>query len=215
LYSIQLNRCNLGPIGKICSIDTSLLSYAFLIRFINRIFDLHSNFTIIAEPNSAITDDFDLDNYLISFISIEPKGTIGIRKFVIDQYDIDDWCIIDDDYEDNFDLIELERNITIVTMKPTIIRHETFLQRATSWFHGTVHSELNKCVTKKEFCHMFDTSTGRLLDEHQFRQRIFDDGCEPSIRHIVWCYLLRIFDSSMTYNDRQEYNMKAKQRYNE
>ena len=60
---------------------------------------------------------------------------------------------------------------------------------------------------------MLDSSTGRLIDDQAFRQRIFDNGCEESIRKIVWCYLLRVFNESMTHEDKNEYTAKAKERY--
>lgn len=131
------------------------------------------------------------------------------------QYDVDDWCIIEDDQDANFDTIELEQDVIVVTVKPMLMRPETFLQKATSWLHGSVHSTLTKCVTKKEFRQMFDASTGRLLNEQTFRQRIFECGCEPSIRRLVWCYLFRIFDPSMSDDDRIQYGIQAKERYAE
>ena len=60
---------------------------------------------------------------------------------------------------------------------------------------------------------MLDPVTGRLLDEPAFRQRIFDTGCEESIRKTVWCYLLRVYNESMTTDDRQQYKIKAKEGY--
>jgi hypothetical protein len=62
---------------------------------------------------------------------------------------------------------------------------------------------------------MLDPTNGRLLDEQAFRQRIFDYGCDESIRKIVWCYLLRVFNESMTNEDKMEYAARAKERYNE
>ena len=197
--------------------DVSLLSYSFLIRLINRIFRLHSNFTIAAKHHSIITDDFDLDNYLIT-VSQDSQlecSQYPIRELLVHQYDIDDWCIIEDDQEETFDIIELEQDVLVVTVRPMLIRQESFLQKATSWLHGSVHSTFTKCVTKKEFRQMFDASTGRLLNEPAFRERIFECGCEPSIRRVVWCYLFRIFDQSMTDDDRIQYGTKAKERYSE
>ena len=74
---------------------------------------------------------------------------------------------------------------------------------------------LNNCLTKKEFLQMLDSSNGRLLNEQTFRQRIYDNGCEQSIRKIVWCYLFRIFNQTMTNEDKTQYINKAKERYNE
>jgi hypothetical protein len=134
-------------------------------------------------------------------------------EFFVNQYDIDDWCIIEDDFnDDNFDLIEIENNCILVTIKSIYHRQATLLQRATSWFHGYV---LNNDLTKKEFLQMLDSSNGRLLNEHSFRQRIYDTGCEQSIRRIVWCYLFRIFNQTMTNEDKHQYIIKAKERYNE
>ncbi len=83
------------------------------------------------------------------------------------------------------------------------------------WLHGSVNSSLNNCLTKQEFLKMLDPVTGRLLDEQAFRQRIFDSGCDESIRKTVWCYLLRLFNESMTKEDRKIYTVKAQERYNE
>jgi hypothetical protein len=83
------------------------------------------------------------------------------------------------------------------------------------WLHGSVGGTLNNSLTKIEFLQMLDPSTGRLLDEQAFRQRIFDNGCEESIRKTVWCYLLRVFNESMTHHDKKQYVTKAKERYHE
>ena len=62
---------------------------------------------------------------------------------------------------------------------------------------------------------MLDPCTGRLLNELAFRRRIFDYGCDESIRKTVWCYLLRVFNETMTMDDKNEYTIKANERYNE
>ncbi|CAF4256613.1 unnamed protein product, partial [Rotaria magnacalcarata] len=47
---------------KRLSIDISLLPSVFLVRLLNHIFYLHSNFTITTKTqNLIINDDFDLD----------------------------------------------------------------------------------------------------------------------------------------------------------
>lgn len=133
-------------------------------------------------------------------------------EFFINHYDIDDWCIIDeDDINENFNLIEIENNSILVTIK-SLYHQQTLLQRATTWLHGYV---LNNNLTKKEFLQMLDSSNGRLLNEQLFRQRIYDTGCEQSIRKIVWCYLFRIFNQTMTNEDKVQYIVKAKERYKE
>ncbi|CAF5167906.1 unnamed protein product, partial [Rotaria sp. Silwood1] len=40
------------------SVDIQLLSYSFLIRLVNRTFNLHSNFTLIAKESSSFKCNF-------------------------------------------------------------------------------------------------------------------------------------------------------------
>ena len=195
-------RCQ---IQKRFSLDTPLISYSLLIRLINRIFHLHSNYVLQSNDKTIIKDDFDLDCCILHS-SIDPN----CFHFQVQTYPIDDWCIIEEPVEENFDLIELENDCIIVSLR---IRRENFLQRASQWLHGNAHSS-KRCLTKKEFFRMFDSTTGRLLDENLFRQRIYETGCEQRLRKIVWCYLLRIFDSYMTNDDKKLYIDKARDRYN-
>lgn len=201
---------------KICSVDLSLISYGFLIRLINRLFDLNSNFTVMSQNQQMIQDDFDLDNYLITFSSGR-QSTLG--EFFIDRCSIDDWLIIDENSTENFHLFDVDELRVIVTICSSLSssnRHETFFQRATNWIHRSVQQNAsNRCLTKKDFSQMFDPLTGRLINESLFRQRIFEDGCETSIRRLAWCYLFRIFDQSMTNDDRKAYGIKTTERYAE
>lgn len=199
-------QCQTVHHRKTCSIDISLVSYSFFIRLINRLFDLNWNFKISTQNNTLISDDFDLDNYLLDSSNKELR---------VDLHDIDDWCIIEQNVEEIFDLIHVTQDAVIVTNKTSFPCEETFLQRATHWLHGSIRLEKKKLLTKKEFQRIFQTSTGQLLNETVFRQRIFQTGCEPSIRHTVWCYLFRVYDRSMTRNDRIQYGVRAKQRYAE
>ncbi|CAF4817602.1 unnamed protein product [Rotaria sp. Silwood1] len=238
VFIISLNYCNQCQLRKKFSVDIQLLSYSFLIRLVNRTFNLHSNFTLIAKESSSfkcnfpVTDDFDVDGCIMNMLdeNDEENKHQSLLEFIAYQYprtkselesNSNDWCLLEDNYtnlndnNDNFEIIEIENNSILVTIKPKDNRQETFLQKATSWLHGSVHSSLNNCLTRKEFFQMLDPLTGRLLDEPAFRQRIFDNGCDESIRKIVWCYLLRVFNESMTNEDKNEYTIKAKERYNE
>ncbi|CAF1081921.1 unnamed protein product [Rotaria sordida] len=238
IFCISLNNDDLCQSRKKFSVDTQLLSYSFLIRLINRIFNLHSNFTLIAKElsslkcNFLVTDDFDVDGCIMNMLdeNDEENKHQSLVEFIVYQYprtknqiqsNSDGWCLVEDNYtnlnnkDDNFELIEIQNNSILVTIKPKTNRQETFLQKATSWLYGSVHSPPNNCLTKKEFLLMLDPLTGRLLDEQAFRQRIFDNGCDDCIKKIVWCYLLRVFNESMTNDDKNEYVIKAKERYNE
>ena len=137
------------------SVDTQLLSYSFLIRLINRTFNLRSNFTLIAKESSSlkcnfpITDDFDVDGCFMNMsdeINDENKQQSSILEFIVYKYprtkdqiqsDSDDWCVLDDNYtnpndkDDNFEIISIQNDCIIVTIKAKDNRQETFLQKAT------------------------------------------------------------------------------------
>ena len=52
------------------------------------------------------------------------------------QYESEDWCVIDNqnspDREENFEVLHIQEDSILITVKPKDIRQETFLQRATS-----------------------------------------------------------------------------------
>lgn len=207
IFIITLKKSDETRLEKKYSIDVPLLSYSFLVRLINRSFNLHSNYRIQTKTDIVLKDDFDFDDYLTN------NQHENVYELNLSQYDTDDWYIVDEEFDDNFQLIQLENNCYLVTIKSSINQQRgTLLRRATNWFHGSVS---RTCLTKKEFEQMFEPSTGRLLNEQTFRQRIYETGCEKPIRKIVWCYLFRIFDQTMTNDEKKQYVNKAKERYDE
>ncbi|CAF1117655.1 unnamed protein product [Rotaria sp. Silwood1] len=209
VFTITINKYNIYQCRKKLSVDTSLLSHAFLVHLINQIFNLRSNFIIKTKNNFVITDDFDVDGCMMNHTNET------ILEFIVDQYDNNKYSINENEINDNYELIELDNDCIIVTIKSIAHRQETLLKKATSWFYGTVNTLSNKCLTKKEFQLMLDPSNGRLLNEQLLRQRIYDNGCEESIRNIVWCYLFRVFNETMTNEDKTKYTIKAKEHYEE
>ncbi|CAF1043085.1 unnamed protein product [Rotaria sordida] len=210
IFIISLHKYNIYQCRKKFSVDTSLLSHKFLVHLINRIFNLNSNFIIKTKNNFVITDDFDVDGCIMNYTDET------ILELKVDQYDTNnEYSMNENNINDNYDLIEIENDSIIVTIKSISHRQETLLKKATNWFYGTVNTLSNKCLTKKEFHLMLDTTNGRLLNEQLLRQRIYEDGCEESIRSIVWCYLFRVFNETMTNEDKKQYLIKATEQYNE
>lgn len=171
---------------------------------INSLFGLNSNFTLSNNEHCLINDDFDLDNHLLDTNKHELR---------VEQYDIEDWCIIEENQDENFHLIDVQNDCFVVTNKANIDRQETLFQRATSWFQNASQSKLRKALSKNEFRQMFEHSTGRLINEPLLRQRVFESGSDPSIRHVVWCYLFRVYDRSMSSDDRAQCAIKNTERY--
>lgn len=135
----------------------------------------------------------------------------ALVELIVDRHDKNHCCISESNTNLNYELIELQNDFIIVTMKSMSPRQETLLKKATHWFHDST----NKCLTKKEFFQMLDPSNGRLLNEKLLRQRVYDSGCDESIRRIVWCYLFRVFTDTMTNDDKTQYHIKVTEQYNE
>ncbi|CAF1397056.1 unnamed protein product, partial [Adineta ricciae] len=209
-FMISLNKHNICQLQKTFSVDLPLLSYSFLVQLINRAFHLHSNFTVQTKDSLLINDDFDLDGVIM-----HQNDEHHRVEFLVNQYEVDDWCIIEEDLNDNFELFHIENNLILVTIKSIYHRPETLLEKATNWLHGSVNLLSSNCLTKKEFYRMLDPVNGRLLNEENFRRRIYENGCEQSVRKIVWCYLFQVFNQTMTNDDKVQYTIKAKERYQE
>ncbi|CAF4174470.1 unnamed protein product [Rotaria magnacalcarata] len=207
IFIITFNQLNFCQCQKRLSIDSSLLSYSFLVGLINRLFNLHSNFLIKTKHNFVITDDFELDGCIMNHVNE------SIVELTVDRHDKHHRRANETNANDNYELIETENDCVIATIKSITFRPETLFKKATSWLHSSTNTTANKCLTKKEFLQMLDHSNGRLLNIHTFRQRIYDSGCEESIRSTVWYYLFRIFNETMTNEDKNQYQIKVREQY--
>ena len=153
------------------SVDIQLLSYSFLVSLINRTFNLRSNFTLVAKESSSlkcnfpVTDDFDVDGCIMNMTeeTNDEMKQQPILEFIVYKYprtkdqiqcDSDEWCVLDDNYtnatdkEDNFEIIPIQNDCVLVTVKPKDHRQETFLQKAT----GKKNAIFNVPNIKFEFC---------------------------------------------------------------
>ncbi len=126
-----------------------------MIRLINRTFHLHSNFTLVAKESTSlkcnfpVTDDFDIDGCIMNMLDENEQQSI--LEFIVYkyprtkdqiQYDSDDWCVLEnngsDDKEDNFEVLYIQDNCILVTIKPKDIQQETFLQKATGNYEDLI-----------------------------------------------------------------------------
>ena len=124
---VDYNSCQLR---KKISVEIQLLSYSFLIRLINQIFNLQSNYIVIAKESSSfkcnlpVTDDFDIDGCIMNKFeeNMDDDKQKSIFEFIVYkypktkdqiQYESNEWCIIEDKdidsshLDDNFELIQI------------------------------------------------------------------------------------------------------------
>lgn len=67
-------------------------------------------------------------------------------------------------------------------------------------------------VTLEKFESFFDSS-GRISKEREFRESIFQGGCDKAIRHKVWPFLFGEYPLSSTASDRKQINVGNHYRY--
>jgi hypothetical protein len=172
-FIYQLENPPHGALKKKFSVDIQLLSYTFLIRLINRAFNLHSNFTLVARESSILKcdfivhDDFDVDGCVFNMFDVDnhdpESNSMSAVEFIVYKYPLtkdqleSDLTALDEQHmtdNERFELIFLYDDCIIVTIKPKDRRQTTLLQKATSMIHRQrrqgkqwTHSYLSRLAT--------------------------------------------------------------------
>ncbi|XP_076859801.1 TBC1 domain family member 25 isoform X2 [Brachyhypopomus gauderio] len=84
------------------------------------------------------------------------------------------------------------------------------VQQALSWSYGEEVKPFKPPLSDAEF-HNYLNSQGQLTRPEDLRLRIYHGGVEPSLRKVVWRYLLNVYPDGLTGQERMDY-MKRKTR---
>ncbi|XP_026104933.1 TBC1 domain family member 25-like isoform X2 [Carassius auratus] len=84
------------------------------------------------------------------------------------------------------------------------------VQQALSWSYGEEVKPFKPPLNDAEF-HSYLNSQGQLTRPEDLRLRIYHGGVEPSLRKVVWRYLLNVYPDGLTGQERMDY-MKRKTR---
>ncbi|XP_026779543.3 TBC1 domain family member 25 isoform X1 [Pangasianodon hypophthalmus] len=84
------------------------------------------------------------------------------------------------------------------------------VQQALSWSYGEEVKPFKPPLSDAEF-HSYLNSQGQLTRPEELRLRIYHGGVEPSLRKVVWRYLLNVYPDGLTGQERMDY-MKRKTR---
>ncbi|XP_007231967.3 TBC1 domain family member 25 isoform X1 [Astyanax mexicanus] len=84
------------------------------------------------------------------------------------------------------------------------------VQQAFSWSYGEEVKPFKPPLSDAEF-HSYLNSQGQLTRPEDLRLRIYHGGVEPSLRKVVWRYLLNVYPDGLTGQERMDY-MKRKTR---
>ncbi|KAJ8257236.1 hypothetical protein GJAV_G00183380 [Gymnothorax javanicus] len=86
------------------------------------------------------------------------------------------------------------------------------VQQALSWSEEEEVKPLTPPLSDSEL-HGFLNSQGQLCNPEQLRLRIYHGGVEPSLRKVVWRYLLNVYPDGLTGQERMDYMKRQSRKY--
>nr|XP_003216761.1 PREDICTED: TBC1 domain family member 25 isoform X1 [Anolis carolinensis] len=225
---VRVKKCEgfLQPEFRTFAMDPQITSLDVLQHILIRAFDLNGkkNFAISylgrdkqgQDIYLPLMSDWDLSiafagaskPYLQLKIDIKPSEDSPL---------LEDWDIISPKDVISTDLLLVEKRSLAAAALPftqSIIsqvgRTLSKVQQALSWSYGEDVKPFKPPLSDSEF-HTFLNHEGQLTKPAELRLRIFHGGVEPSLRKVVWRYLLNVYPDGLTGQERMDY-MKRKTR---
>ncbi|KAF6730220.1 TBC1 domain family member 25 [Oryzias melastigma] len=209
------------------AVDPQITSLEVLQHILIRAFDLSGkrNFNISylcrdrssAEMYLSLLSDWDLD---VAFLSAA-KPFLQLKMDVKPSEDspvMEDWDIISpkDVIGSEQLLAEKTRSLASAALPFTqsllsqVGRTLSRVQQAFTWSYGEEMKPFKPPLSDSEF-HSYLNGQGQLTRPEELRLRIYHGGVEPSLRKVVWRYLLNVYPDGLTGQERMDY-MKRKTR---
>ncbi|XP_041093144.1 TBC1 domain family member 25-like isoform X2 [Polyodon spathula] len=208
------------------AVDPQITSLDVLQHIMIRAFDLNEkrNFGISylsrdrqgVELYLSLLSDWDLDAAFLS--ASKPYLQLKIdTKPAEDSPLLEDWDIISPKDVIGTDLLPGERKSLAAAALPftqsllsQVGRTLSRVQQALSWSDGEDVKPFKPPLSDTEF-HSYLNHQGQLTRPEDLRLRIYHGGVEPSLRKVVWRYLLNVYPDGLTGQERMDY-MKRKTR---
>ncbi|KAM8965601.1 TBC1 domain family member 25 isoform 2-T2 [Sarcophilus harrisii] len=134
---------------------------------------------------------------------------------------LEDWDIISPKDVIGTDLLPVEkRSLTAVALPFTqsiisqVGRTLSKVQQALSWSYGEDLKPFKPPLSDAEF-HTYLNREGQLCRPEELRLRIYHGGVEPSLRKVVWRYLLNVYPDGLTGQERMDYMKRKTLEYNQ
>ncbi|XP_037102054.1 TBC1 domain family member 25 [Syngnathus acus] len=209
------------------AVDPQITSLEVLQHILIKAFDLNGrrNFEIsymsrgvsVAEMYLSLTSDGDLD---VAFASAA-KPYLQLKMDVKPSEDspvMEDWDIISPKDVIGSEQLLAERTKSLASaalpftqsLMSQVGRTLTRVQQAFSWSYGEEIKPFKPPLSDTEF-HSYLNSQGQLTRPEELRLRIYHGGVEPSLRKVVWRYLLNVYPDGLSGQERMDY-MKRKTR---
>nr|XP_006006266.1 PREDICTED: TBC1 domain family member 25 [Latimeria chalumnae] len=164
----------------------------------------------------SLLSDWDLDTAFASASKPYLQLKIDIKPSE-DSPLLEDWDIISPKDVIGSDLLPVERRSLAATALPftqSIIsqvgRTLSKVQQVLSWSYSEDVKPFKPPLTDVEF-HTYLSHDGQLTRPEELRLRIYHGGVEPSLRKVVWRYLLNVYPDGLSGQERMDY-MKRKTR---
>ncbi|XP_039196143.1 TBC1 domain family member 25 isoform X2 [Crotalus tigris] len=223
---VRVKKCEgfLQPEFRTFAVDPQITSLDVLQHILIRAFDLNGkkNFTISylsrdkqnQEMYLSLMSDWDLGMAFAGASKPFLQLKIDIKPLE-DSPLLEDWDIISPKDVISTDLLLVEKRSLAAAALPftqSIIsqvgRTLSKVQQALSWSYGEDVKPFKPPLSDSEF-HTYLNHEGQLSRPAELRLRIFHGGVEPSLRKVVWRYLLNVYPDGLTGQERMDY-MKQK-----
>ncbi|XP_059359686.1 TBC1 domain family member 25-like isoform X1 [Carassius carassius] len=208
------------------AVDPQITSLEVLQHILIRAFELNGkrNFGISylsrdrggVEVYVSLLSDWDLDAAFVS----AAKPFLQLKMDIKPSEDspvLEDWDIISPkDVIGSDQLLGEKRSLASAALPFTqsllsqVGRTLSRVQQALSWSYGEEVKPFKPPLSDAEF-HSYLNSQGQLTRPEELRLRIYHGGVEPSLRKVVWRYLLNVYPDGLTGQERMDY-MKRKTR---
>ncbi|XP_031167558.1 TBC1 domain family member 25 [Sander lucioperca] len=209
------------------AVDPQITSLEVLQHILIRAFDLNGkrNFGISylsrdrsgAETYLSLLSDWDLD---VAFVGAA-KSHLQLKMDIKPSEDspvMEEWDIISpkDVIGSEQLLTERTRSLASAALPFTqsllsqVGRTLNRVQQALSWSYGEEIKPFKPPLSDAEF-HNYLNGQGQLSRPEELRLRIYHGGVEPSLRKVVWRYLLNVYPDGLSGQERMDY-MKRKTR---
>ncbi|XP_066471278.1 TBC1 domain family member 25 isoform X1 [Tiliqua scincoides] len=226
---VRVKKCEgfLQPEFRTFAVDPQITSLDVLQHILIRAFDLSgkkNNFGISylgrdkqgQETYLSLMSDWDLGMafagaskpYLQLKMEIKPSEDSPL---------LEDWDIISPKDVISTDMLLVEKRSLAAAALPftqsilsQVGRTLSKVQQALSWSYGEDVKPFKPPLSDSEF-HSCLNHEGQLTRPAALRLRIFHGGVEPSLRKVVWRYLLNVYPDGLTGQERMDY-MKRKTR---
>ncbi|XP_068964290.1 TBC1 domain family member 25 isoform X1 [Petaurus breviceps papuanus] len=220
----------LQPDFRTFAVDPQITSLDVLQHILIRAFDLsgkkHFGISYLGreklgpEAYIPLTSEGDLSAAFSSASQPYLQLRVDVRPLE-DSPLLEDWDIISPKDVIGTDLLPVEkRSLTAVALPFTqsiisqVGRTLSKVQQVLSWSYGEDLKPFKPPLSDAEF-HTYLNREGQLCRPEELRLRIYHGGVEPSLRKVVWRYLLNVYPDGLTGQERMDYMKRKTLEYNQ